>query len=159
LRKLLASFLLWMPLAAFGSTVYTFSENVANRGTVGFTYTAPSYLTTSANYISDFSLTSCDTSGMPGWRCTGAYLTQLSLAGTPSVSVTLALVYTSDPYDAFSTDSVYDSFPGAVLTADGTYAGFLNGATSWHCSGWRCWGWGRGHVVTLSGGAIYDANA
>src|SRR3954469_19401612 len=38
-----------MPLVAFGSTVYTFSEPVANRGTVGFTYTAPDYLTTATN--------------------------------------------------------------------------------------------------------------
>jgi hypothetical protein len=109
--------------------VYTFSENVANRGTIGFTYTVPSYLTASANYVSDFHLSSCDTSGMPGWRCTGAYLTEFTTMGAPSVTVTLALVYASDPYDAFSTESVYDSFPGASLTANGAYAGFLNGAT------------------------------
>lgn len=118
-----------MPLAAFGSTVYTFSEDVANRGTVGFTYTAPHYLTTSTNHVSDAFLSSCDTSGMPGWRCTGAYLTQSNNLGAPLVSVTLALVYAADPTDAFSTDSVFDSFPGASLTADGTYSGFLSGAT------------------------------
>jgi hypothetical protein len=129
LRTLFIACLWWMPFAAFGSTVYTFSENVANRGTVGFTYTAPSYLTTATNYVSDFYLSSCDTSGMPGWRCTGAYLTQRTIGGAPSVSVTLALVYTADPADAFSTDSVFDSFPGASLTVDGTYTGFLNGAT------------------------------
>ena len=130
MQKLLL-ILLSVPLAAFGSTVYTFSENVANLGTVGFTYTAPDYLTQSTNYVNSWRFTSCDTSAMPGWICTDAYLKQTSadITGNPNVQVSLSLVYLPNPNDAFSTDEINEGFPGANLITDGTYQAFLSDAT------------------------------
>ena len=126
MRKLLL-LSLWMPLAAFGSTVYSFSEPVANRGTVGFTYTAPDYLTESQNYISAELLTSCDTSGMQGWVCEGAWLIQTNNFGTPGVQILLNLRYApGPPGDAFNMDEINESFSPAQLDQGGMYHAFLN---------------------------------
>ncbi|MFL6463405.1 MAG: hypothetical protein ACJ73N_03220 [Bryobacteraceae bacterium] len=130
MRKLLL-LSLWMPLAAFGSAIYSFSEPVANRGTVGFTYTAPEYLTESRNYIPVWLFTSCDTSGMQGWVCEGAWLSQTNFLGNPGVQVSLNLRYAAGiPGDAFNTDEINASFSPAQLDQDGVYHAFLNpGAT------------------------------
>ena len=130
MRKLLL-LSLWMPLAAFGSTVYSFSEPVATRGTVGFTYTVPNYLTEPQNYISAGLLTSCDTSGMQGWVCEGAWLNQTNNFGAPSVQISLNLRYApGPPGDAFNMDEIDESFSSAQLDQGGMYHAFLNpGAT------------------------------
>jgi hypothetical protein len=130
MRKLLL-LSLWMPLATFGSAVYSFSEPVANRGTVGFTYTAPDYLPESRHYISVWLLTSCDTSGMQGWVCEGAWLSPTNFLGTPGVQVSLTLRYAAGiPGDAFNTDEINESFSPARLDQEGVYHAFLNpGAT------------------------------
>jgi hypothetical protein len=122
---------LWMPAMALGSTVYSFSEPVANRGTVGFTYTAPDYLTESRNYISAEMFTNCDTSGIQGWVCDSAWLNGTNYSGTPSVQVVLNLRYAAGlPGDAFNTDEINESFLFARLDQDGGYQSFLNpGAT------------------------------
>jgi hypothetical protein len=130
MRKLLL-LSLWMPLAAFGSAVYSFSELIANRGTVGFTYTAPDYLTESSNYIPAGLLTSCDTSGMQGWVCESVWLNQTNYLETPGVQVSLTLRYAAGlPGDAFNTDEINESFSPARLDQEGVYHTFLNpGAT------------------------------
>ena len=121
-------FLLWLPLAAFGSTVYTFSERIP-QGTVGFTYTAHNYLGESSSWISPWYFTACDNSGVPGWICTGATLQQGYVNGLPDVQVWLTVAYLAAAGDAFSTDEVHESFPGGTLMSDGTWSAFLNDAT------------------------------
>ena len=126
MRKLL--FLLWLPLAAFSSTVYTFSEPTV-RGTIGFTYTVPDYLKESPVLISPWSFTACDTADLLNWSCSNAILREFTLPnGQSTVSVVFNLVdRTATGFGA--TDQINESFPGATLTTDGTWNAFLSNAT------------------------------
>jgi hypothetical protein len=126
MRRMLV--LLWLPLAAFGSTVYTFSEQTA-RGPVGFTYTAPDYLSASSVWISPWSFTACDISALPGWSCHNAILREYMLPnGQSTVAVALNLSDLSTTGFG-TTDQINESFPGATLTSDGTWSAFLSNAT------------------------------
>lgn len=120
-----------MPVIAPGSTIYSFSEPVASRGTVGFTYTAPEYLAESRNYIPAAMFTNCDTSGMQGWVCDSAWLNGNSYSGISGVQITLNLRYAAGlPDDAFNTDEINVFFSPASLDQDGAYQSFLDpGAT------------------------------
>jgi hypothetical protein len=125
MRKLL--FLLWMPLAVFGSTVYTFSEQTA-RGTVGFTYTTPDYLSEPSVWISPWRYTACNISALPGWVCNDAILRESTLLnGQSTVSVVFNLIDLRTTGFGV-TDQINESFPGATLTSDGTWSAFLSNA-------------------------------
>ena len=65
MRKLLAVFILALPLAVHASVVYSFSEAFP-RGTIGFTYNSPDYLTGSVIRIPGDQFSSCDTSFLTG---------------------------------------------------------------------------------------------
>ncbi len=126
MKKLL--FLLWLPLTAFGSTVYTFSEPTAG-GTLGFTYTAPDYLNEPSVWISPWSFTACDTADLQSWNCSSAILRESTLPnGQSTVSVTFNLVDRSATGFG-TTDQINESFTGATLTNDGTWSAFLSNAT------------------------------
>ena len=121
-------FLLWLPLAAFSSTVYTFSEPTP-VGTFGFTYTAPDYLNASSVWISPWSFTACDTAGLSNWSCSSAILRESTLPnGQGVVSVILNLVDRSSTGFG-ATDQINESFPGATLKTDGAWTAFLSNAT------------------------------
>jgi hypothetical protein len=126
MKKLL--FLLWLPLTAFSSTVYTFSRPTA-RGIIGFTYTAPDYISSGSFRISPWSYTPCNISALSGWICGDAILRESTLPnGQSTVTVVFNLM---DPTTTGfgSTDQIIESFPGATLGSDGTWSAFLSSAT------------------------------
>ena len=118
MKKLL--FLLVMPLAAFSSTVYTFSfpRTSPTLTTGGFTYISADYVRTSSITLGTQDFASCDLSGFtPDFICANAILTQLP----GSVRVDALFLDTLFPNDPSGRVLAEAYFNGASLQSDGTY--------------------------------------
>jgi hypothetical protein len=119
--------MLTISICGSASVVYQFSDPIVT-GSIGFSYTTPTYLsgslinfsanTTDGSFI-------CDTSGLPNWICTSILLRTSTTIIGKSLAVTLNLQNTLYPGDAFSTDEISDTFSGADLTHTGSYKGLL----------------------------------
>lgn len=110
--------LLLTPLAAFSSTVYTFSLPYTSTQSAGFTYVSSTYLQASPVTLGTQDFASCDVSAFsPSWICASATLTQL--AG--GVSITATFRSTTQPNDPSGTSQAIATFAGASLGSDGSY--------------------------------------